>query len=113
MILALVGIFGVLMYSVEQRMREFGVRIALGATSVNVLRLVLGSAARVIALGTVVGLAAAAGLAQVISMFLFGVQPLDPLTFVSVAVLLAATAAWRRCACVARRPRRSGRGVQK
>ena len=90
--LALVGIFGVLMYSVEQRMREFGVRIALGATSVNVLRLVLGSAARVIALGTVVGLAAAAGLGQVISMFLFGVRPLDPLTFVSVAVLLAATA---------------------
>jgi putative ABC transport system permease protein len=91
--LALVGIFGVLMYSVEQRMREFGVRIALGATSVNVLRLVLGSAARVIALGTVVGLAAAAGLGHVISMFLFGVKPLDPLTFVSVAVLLAATAA--------------------
>jgi len=90
--LALVGIFGVLMYSVEQRMREFGVRIALGATSVNVLKLVLGSAARVIALGTLVGLAAAAGLGQVISMFLFGVQPLDPLTFVSVAVLLAATA---------------------
>ena len=90
--LALVGIFGVLMYSVEQRMRELGVRIALGATSVNVLTLVLGSAARVIALGTVVGLAAAAGLGQVISMFLFGVQPLDPLTFVSVAVLLAATA---------------------
>ena len=55
--LALVGDLGVLMYSVEQRMREFGVRIALGATSVNVLKLVLGSAARVIALGTVVGLA--------------------------------------------------------
>ncbi|HVQ16788.1 MAG TPA: FtsX-like permease family protein, partial [Vicinamibacterales bacterium] len=82
-----------LTYSVEQRMREFGVRIALGATTVNVLKLVLGSATRVIALGTVVGLAAAAGLGQVISMFLFGVQPLDPLTFVSVAVLLAVTAA--------------------
>jgi putative ABC transport system permease protein len=90
--LALVGIFGVLAYSVEQRMREFGVRIALGATAANVLRLVLGSAARVIALGTVVGLAAAAGLGQVISMFLFGVKPLDPLTFVAVAALLAITA---------------------
>jgi putative ABC transport system permease protein len=91
--LALVGIFGVLTYSVEQRMREFGVRIALGATTANVLRLVLGGAARVIAFGTLAGLAAAAGLGQVISMFLFGVKPLDPLTFVSVAVLLAVTAA--------------------
>jgi putative ABC transport system permease protein len=91
--LALVGIFGVLTYSVEQRMREFGVRIALGATTADVLRLVLDSAARVIALGTVVGLIAAAGLGQIISMFLFGVKPLDPLTFVSVAALLAVTAA--------------------
>jgi putative ABC transport system permease protein len=91
--LALVGIFGVLTYSVEQRMREFGVRIALGATTANVLRLVIGSAARVIALGTVAGLAAAAGLGQIISMFLFGVKPLDPLTFVAVAALLAITAA--------------------
>jgi putative ABC transport system permease protein len=91
--LALVGIFGVLTYSVEQRMREFGVRIALGATATNVLRLVLGSAARVIALGAVVGLVAAAGLGQVISIFLFGVQPLDPVTFASVALLLAVTGA--------------------
>jgi len=74
-------------------MREFGVRIALGATTANVLRLVLSGAARVIAFGTLAGLAAAAGLGQVISMFLFGVKPLDPLTFVSVAVLLAVTAA--------------------
>ena len=90
--LALVGIFGVLTYSVEQRMREFGVRIALGATAANVLRLVLGSAARVIALGTVVGLIAAAGLGQVISMFLVGVRPLDPMTFASVVAVLAITA---------------------
>ena len=90
--LALVGIFGVLTYSVEQRMREFGVRIALGATATSVLRLVLGSAARVIALGTVVGLAAAAALGQVISMFLVGVQPFDPMTFASVVAVLAVTA---------------------
>ncbi|HEU4689196.1 MAG TPA: ABC transporter permease [Vicinamibacterales bacterium] len=90
--LALVGIFGVLTYSVEQRMREFGVRIALGATAANVLRLVLGSAARVIALGAVVGLIAAAGLGQVISMFLVGVRPLDPMTFASVVAVLAITA---------------------
>jgi putative ABC transport system permease protein len=91
--LALVGIFGVLTYSVERRMREFGVRIALGATAANVLRLVLGSAARVIALGTIVGLVAAAGLGQAISIFLSGVRPIDPVTFASVAILLAVTAA--------------------
>ena len=91
--LAMVGIFGVLAYSVEQRTREFGVRIALGATARNVLSLVLGSAARVIALGTVVGLVAAAGLGQLISMFLFGVKPLDPVTYLSVAGVLAVTAA--------------------
>jgi len=90
--LAMVGIFGVLTYSVEQRTREFGVRIALGATAASVLGLVVGSAARVIALGTAVGLVAAAGLGQVISMFLFGVQPLDPMTFASVAAVLAVTA---------------------
>ena len=91
--LALVGIFGVLMYSVEQRLREFGVRIALGASTGSVLKLVLASAARVIAIGTVVGLVAAAGLGRILTMFLFGVRPLDPLTFVSVAALLAVTAA--------------------
>jgi putative ABC transport system permease protein len=91
--LALVGIFGVLTYSVEQRMREFGVRIALGAMASNVLRLVLSSAARVVALGTAVGLVAAAGLGQVISMFLFGVRPFDPVTFASVVGVLAVTAA--------------------
>ena len=64
----MVGIFGVLAYSVEQRTRELGVRIALGATATSVLSLVLGSAARVIAAGTVVGLVAAAGLGQLISM---------------------------------------------
>jgi putative ABC transport system permease protein len=90
--LAMVGIFGVLTYSVEQRTREFGVRIALGATAASVLGLVVGSAARVIALGTAVGLVAAAGLGQVISMFLFGVQPLDPVTFASVTAVLAVTA---------------------
>ena len=62
LMLAMVGIFGVLAYSVEQRTREFGVRIALGATTANVLRLVLGSAARVVAIGGIVGLAAAAAL---------------------------------------------------
>jgi putative ABC transport system permease protein len=93
LVLAMVGVFGVLIYSVEQRAREFGVRIALGATAANVMHLVLGSAARVVAIGGVIGLAAAAALSRTISMFLFGVEPLDPMTFGSVALILALTAA--------------------
>jgi putative ABC transport system permease protein len=102
LLLALVGVFGVLAYSVEQRWREFGVRIALGATPGSVLRLVAGSAARVVAVGGIAGLAGAAALSRTISTFLFRVEPLDPMTFVSVAVLLTLTAimamaapAWR------------------
>jgi putative ABC transport system permease protein len=93
LMLAMVGIFGVLAYAVEQRTREFGVRIALGASTTNVLRLVLGSAARVVITGTIVGLGAAAALSRTIAIFLSGVEPLDPLTFTSVGVVLALTAA--------------------
>jgi putative ABC transport system permease protein len=90
--LAMVGIFGVLSYSVEQRTREFGVRIALGATAGSVLGLVFSSAARTIGAGAAIGLGLAALLGRSISTFLFGVQPLDPITFASVAVLLLLTA---------------------
>jgi len=93
LLLAMVGIFGVLAYSVEQRSREFGVRIALGATAASVMRLILGSAARVVAIGGVIGLVAAAVLVRTMSTFLFGVEPLDPVTFASVSAILAMTAA--------------------
>jgi putative ABC transport system permease protein len=102
LILAVVGVFGVLAYSVQQRTREFGVRIALGAKSSNVLRLVMVSAGGVIGAGIAIGLIAAAILSRSISTFLFGVQPLDPTTFVLVPLILIATAtiavaapAWR------------------
>ena len=91
--LALVGVFGVLAYSVQQRTREFGVRIALGATATSVLRLVLSSAGGVIGTGVAIGLVLAAILSRSISTFLFGVQPLDPMTFLLVPVVLIATAA--------------------
>jgi putative ABC transport system permease protein len=91
LLLAMVGVFGVLAYAVQQRWRELGVRIALGATTGNVLALVLSSAGRVIAVGAVVGLVAAAALGQSISAFLFGVRPLDPVTFAAVAGVLALT----------------------
>jgi putative ABC transport system permease protein len=90
--LAMVGVFGVLGYAVQQRAREFGVRMALGATAGNVMKLVLGSASRLVLTGALVGLAIAVASAQAISSFLFGVPPLDPLTFAAVAVLLVLTA---------------------
>jgi putative ABC transport system permease protein len=92
LMLAMVGVFGIIAYSVQQRMREFGVRIALGASTGTVLGLVLRGAARMVGIGAVVGLVSAALLSQSISAFLFGVQPLDPVTFVSVAAVLMVTA---------------------
>jgi len=92
--LAIVGIFGVLAYGVQQRMREFGIRIALGANTGTVLRLVVASTARVVAAGVLGGLIAAAILGRSMMSLLFGVKPLDPLTFGSVALLLALTAAF-------------------
>ena len=92
LVLAMVGVFGVLAYSVEQRTREFGVRIALGATAATVLTMVLSSAARVIGAGVLIGLALAALLAHTIATFLFGVPPIDPLTFGAVIIVLGVTA---------------------
>jgi putative ABC transport system permease protein len=91
--LAIVGVFGVLAYGVQQRVREFGVRIALGATTAMVLRLVVAGTARVIAAGVLAGLVAAAILGRSIKSFLFGVKALDLPTLGSVALLLAVTAA--------------------
>ena len=93
LVLAMVGVFGVLAYSVQQRTREFGLRIALGATTRSVLGLVVRSATPVIAVGTLIGLVSAAALTRTIASFLFGVRPLDPLTFAAVPVVLAVTAA--------------------
>ena len=90
--LAMVGVFGVLAYSVQQRTREFGVRIALGAGATNVLGLVLGSAARMIGVGVAIGLALAFVFAQSVAAFLFGVTPRDPVTFASVSAVLVLTA---------------------
>ena len=91
--LAVVGVFGILAYSVQQRVREFGVRMALGATANQIVALVVGDAARVIAGGTIIGLIGAALLGRSLSAFLFGVRPSDPVTFASAALVLAATAA--------------------
>jgi putative ABC transport system permease protein len=93
LLLAMVGVFGILAYSVQQRVRDFGVRRALGATTSDVLRLVVGSAVRVIATGAVIGLVLSTLLGRLLATMLFGVQPLDPLTFALVTIVLVLTAA--------------------
>jgi putative ABC transport system permease protein len=93
LVLAAVGVFGILTYSVQQRVREFGVRRALGASSQDVLRLVISSVARLVGLGLLLGLTLAAALSGVLRNVLFGVQPLDPFTFAAVTILLIITAA--------------------
>ncbi len=91
--LAMVGVFGILAYSVQQRVRDFGVRRALGATTGDVLRLVVSSAVRVVTAGAVIGLILAALFGRFIGSMLFGVQPLDFVTFAVVTMLVAMTAA--------------------
>jgi putative ABC transport system permease protein len=92
-VLAMVGVFGILAYSVQQRIRDFGMRRALGATSGDVMRLVIGSAVRMVGAGAVIGLILAAASGRLISTMLFGVQPLDFVTFALVVVVLGLTAA--------------------
>ena len=93
LLLAMVGVFGVLAYSVQQRWREFGVRIALGASVGHVLGLVGRAAVGMVGVGLVVGLLGAMALARLVSSFLFGVQPWDVVTFGAVAGVLAVTGA--------------------
>ena len=93
LILAMVGVFGILAYSVQQSMRDFGVRRALGATTNDVLRLVLTGALRVVGTGVAIGLVLAAFSGRLIEKMLFGVRPLDPTTFALVTTVIAVTAA--------------------
>jgi putative ABC transport system permease protein len=93
LLLAMAGIFGVIAYSVEQRVRDFGVRRALGATTRDVLGVVMGGAVPMIAIGAVTGLAMSLAAGRLLASLLFGVGSLDAATFVGVALVLAVTAA--------------------
>jgi len=92
LVLAGVGIYGVISYVVGQRSHEIGLRMALGATREDILRLILGRGGKLAGIGVVLGLAAALGLTRFLASLLYGVGTTDPLTFAGVAVLLTLVA---------------------
>jgi putative ABC transport system permease protein len=93
LVLAAIGLFGVMAYLVSQRTREIGVRLALGATRAEVFRLILGRGLALAAIGAAAGLAAAFWLTRVMDTLLFGISRRDPVTFVAVPMTLIAVAA--------------------
>jgi putative ABC transport system permease protein len=90
--LAVIGIYGVMSYLVNHRTHEIGIRMALGARRADVLAMIATVGLKMAAIGITIGTALALGLTQLIKVFLYGVKPTDPLTFMSVAIVLAAIA---------------------
>jgi ABC-type antimicrobial peptide transport system permease subunit len=100
--LAVIGIYGVVSYSVSRQTREIGVRIALGANRPQVLRMVVGNGMGLVVIGLLLGTGAALALTRLIGTLLYGVTPSDPLTYLAAALTLAGAAliaclmpAWR------------------
>jgi ABC-type antimicrobial peptide transport system permease subunit len=92
MLLAVIGVYGVMSYSVSQRTQEIGIRMALGAANRQVVGMVVRQGARTVLIGAAVGLLLALGASRGLAFFLFGVSPYDPAIFVSVAVALLTAA---------------------
>jgi putative ABC transport system permease protein len=92
LVLAGVGVYGVMSYTVTQRISEIGVRVTMGAQPTDVFRLIVGEGLRLALIGVVVGLAAALALSRLLKTFLFGISAYDPVTFVGVSVLLTLVA---------------------
>ncbi len=93
LVLTLVGLYGVMSYSVTRRTPEIGIRLALGAQTTDVLRMIVGQGMKLTLLGVTIGLVASLALTRLMKILLFNVSPTDPHTFVVVALLLAAVAA--------------------
>jgi ABC-type antimicrobial peptide transport system permease subunit len=93
LLLAAVGLYGVLNYNVGQRTREIGVRMALGATPSSVVALILRHGLKFASLGLGIGMAASLGLTQLLKRVLFEISPFDPISFAAVAIMLAAIGA--------------------
>ena len=105
LVLSAVGIYGVISYLTGQRTHEIGVRVALGASSSDVMRMVLGQGLKITLIGVVIGLAAAFGFTRLITTMIYGVGTTDPITFASVAILLSSVALFA-CYIPARRAMR-------
>jgi putative ABC transport system permease protein len=105
LLLAGVGIYGVMAYTVNRRSHEIGIRMALGAGQANVVHMVIGKAALLGGLGVLIGSAAALGLTRVLAGMLYGVKPADPLTFVCVGGILFAVTIGASCAPAGRAAR--------
>jgi putative ABC transport system permease protein len=93
LLLAAIGIYGLMSYSVQQRMQEIGIRVALGASRADVVRLVVLQGMKLAAVGIALGLAAAYGATRLLASLLFGVKSDDPSTYVAVAAMVTIVAA--------------------
>jgi predicted permease len=92
LLLACIGLYGLLSYEMARRRREIGIRIALGTEKRDILRMVIGQGLKLTLIGVVIGLAGALALTRFLSSLLFGVTPTDPLTFIAVSLILVAVA---------------------
>jgi len=92
LLLGAIGLYGVIAYSVSQRTREIGIRMALGAQREYILRLILGQGTKLALIGVATGIAAALGLSHFLSSLLYGVKPTDPLTFLGATIVLVIVA---------------------
>lgn len=92
LLLSCIGLYGLLAYEVARRTREIGIRMALGAKSINVMRLVIGQALALTLAGAAIGIGAALAVTRFLNSLLYGVKPADPVTFIAVAFVLAAVA---------------------